>query len=266
MNSSDAPSRTGITVRILSVWTWFLIALIAIVWTPWMGLVYLATARRDPGRYKVGRWFRRAAVTAVKVNPLWRFTTSGVKLADPRRPYVAVANHESFADIFLLSHLPWEMKWLSKEEIFRIPLMGWMMRMAGDIPVSRGRRESRAAALQACRDRLGKDVSVIILPEGTRSPDGELQPFHQGAFRLAVQLQLPILPIALAGTRSAMPKGSLLFTRARARAHVLEPIETRGLTSDDVPELTRRVRALIAEARVGLLAELQEEGTPRRAA
>lgn len=246
--------------RFLSFWTWCLIAVISLFWVVWMALVFAATAWRDPGRYTVGRWFRRAAVASVKVNPLWKFRTSGVVIADPRRPYVAVSNHESFADIFLISHLPWEMKWLSKEAIFKIPIMGWMMRMAGDIAVRRTDRRSRADALEACRDRLRKGVSVMILPEGTRSPDGALLPFHVGAFRLAVDMGLPILPMAVAGTRNAMPKGSLLFNRATAEVRVLEPIETAGMGPGEVAALRDRVRTLIGETRDELLAELAAEG------
>src|SRR5690606_7455418 len=114
-------------------------------------------------------------------------------IRDPRRPYVVVANHESYADIFLISHLPWEMKWLSKAEVMRVPLMGWMMRMAGDIPVRRGDSRSRAEAMNGIRDRLAKNVSVIVLPEGTRSPTADMLPFRDGAFRIAVELGLPIL-------------------------------------------------------------------------
>jgi 1-acyl-sn-glycerol-3-phosphate acyltransferase len=246
--------------RVLSLWIWIVTGLLTVVWLPWLALVWLFTAPRDPGRYVVGRWFRRAAVTAVALNPLWKFRTSGVRIGDPRRPYVAVANHESFADIFLISHLPWEMKWLSKEAIFRIPFMGWMMKLAGDIEVRRGEARSRAEALEQCRDRLLKRVSVMIMPEGTRSPDGRLLPFKDGAFRLAVELGLPILPIAVAGTRDAMPKGSLLFNRAVAEARVLEPVETAGLSLDDVPALRERVRGMIGEARDALFRELAGQG------
>jgi 1-acyl-sn-glycerol-3-phosphate acyltransferase len=243
--------------RLVSVWVWLLIAVIALVWPIWMALVYVGTVPGDPGRYVVGRWFRRAAVVAAKLNPLWRFRTSGVRIDDPRRPYVAVSNHESFADIFLISHLPWEMKWLSKQAIFRIPFMGWMMRMAGDIPVRRRVRRSRAAALEECRDRLRKHVSVIILPEGTRSPGPEMLPFHDGAFRLAVDTGVPILPMAVAGTRHALPKGSLVFGRAHAEVRVLEPIETAGLGREDIPALKEHVRSLILETREELWRELE---------
>jgi 1-acyl-sn-glycerol-3-phosphate acyltransferase len=221
-----------------------------------MGVLFLFTHRRDPGRYRLGRWFRQAAVLATKVNPLWDFRTSGVEIADPRRPYVAVANHESFADIFLISHLPWEMKWLSKGAIFRIPVMGWMMRMAGDIAVERDLATSRSQALDACRDRLAKGVSVIILPEGTRSSDGTLLPFQPGAFLLAVELGLPILPMVVSGTGDALPKGSLVFGRARAEVRVLEPIETAGMGKADVRALRDRVWEQMNEARQTLRAEL----------
>jgi 1-acyl-sn-glycerol-3-phosphate acyltransferase len=235
---------------------WALIGVLACLWLPVLGLIFLATAPFDPGRYAAGRWFRRAAVAAVKLIPFWDFSTEGVVIDDPRRPYVAVANHESFADIFLISHLPWEMKWLSKEAIFRIPVMGWMMRMAGDIAVRRGESGSRRRAVEEIHDRLSKDVTVMILPEGTRSPDGELLPFRNGAFTVAVERQLPILPIAVAGTRDAMAKHSLRFNRARAIARVLPPVETTGLRHADVPELRERVRDAIAEARAELRARL----------
>ena len=246
--------------KLVSLWVWVSGVVVGFSWVPLLAVVYAVTAPFDPGRYAVGRWFRRAAVLVTRLNPLWKFRTEGVRITDPRRPYVAVANHESFADIFLLSHLPWEMKWLSKEAIFKIPFMGWMMRMAGDIAVRRGDAGSRIQALEQCRDRLRKGVSVMIMPEGTRSADGALQPFRDGAFRLAVETGCPILPIAVAGTRNAIPKGSWVMNRARAVAKVLPPVETAGLTLDDVPALREKVRAMIDEARMGLIRELGLDG------
>lgn len=242
--------------RLLSPLLWLAYLVLVIVWTPVLGLVWLLTAPRDPGRYTVGLWFRRAARLSVHMNPMWRFRTSGYRVTDPRRPYVAVSNHESFADIFLISMLPWEMKWLSKDAIFRIPFMGWMMRMAGDIAVVRSDRKSRVEAMTGLRDRLRKGVSVMIMPEGTRSPTERMLPFRDGAFRAAVEEQVPILPMAVAGTREAMAKGSLLFCPAVAEVRVLEPVETAGLTLEDVPALRDRVRDRIQEARDQLRREL----------
>jgi 1-acyl-sn-glycerol-3-phosphate acyltransferase len=242
---------------LLNAWIWIETVLLVIVGTPVMFVVFCLTAPFDRGRYVVGRLFRLIGVTSVRLNPLWRFETSGSFIHDPRRPYVAVANHESWADIFLISHLPWEMKWMSKEAMFKIPCFGWMMRMAGDIPLVRGERSSVVQAMANARDRLAKRVSVMIFPEGTRSRGDDLLPFKDGAFRLAIETGAPILPIVVAGTRHAMAKGSLRFQKARARVRVLDPIETTGLTLDDLAALRERTRAVIAEARKALVREMQ---------
>jgi 1-acyl-sn-glycerol-3-phosphate acyltransferase len=245
--------------RLLSAWAWTAAVGVVIFGFLYVAAVWLVTAPFDRGHYHAGRAFRQLAMLAVKLNPLWHFETDGAPPADPRHPYVAVSNHESYADIFLISHFPWEMKWLSKDTIFRIPVMGWMMRMAMDIPIKRGKRESMVSALQGCRDRLGKKVSVMIFPEGTRSPTQELLPFKDGAFKLAIEAGVPILPIAVAGTRHCMAKHSFAFRRARAKARVLPPIPTTGLTSHDIPALRNRTRDTIDAARHVLQQELAAE-------
>jgi 1-acyl-sn-glycerol-3-phosphate acyltransferase len=133
------------------------------------------------------------------------------------------------------------------------------MRMATDIPIKRGKRESVVSAMQGCRDRLAKKVSVMIFPEGTRSRTEDLLPFKDGAFKLAIEAQVPILPIAVAGTRDCMAKHSFAFRRARAKARVLAPIPTTGMTNRDVAELRDRTRALIDAERHSLQQELAGE-------
>ncbi|HEX4936647.1 MAG TPA: lysophospholipid acyltransferase family protein [Gemmatimonadaceae bacterium] len=246
--------------RLLNWWAWVETVLLVIVATPVAFLLFICTAPFDQGRYAAGRFLRLLGVLSVKLNPLWKFGVAGEMIRDPRRPYVAVSNHESYADIFLISHLPWEMKWMSKETMFRIPCLGWMMRMAGDIEVVRGDRASVVEAMKAARDRLGKKVSVMMFPEGTRSRDGHLLPFKDGAFRLAIEMQSPILPLVVAGTRDCMAKGTFRFQKARALVKVLPPIEVAGLTMADVATLRDRTRALIADARATLAEELRAEG------
>lgn len=241
---------------LLNAWAWVETVLVVIVGTPIVALIFAFTAPFDPGRYAAGRAFRLVGVSALKLNPLWRFRTRGRGPNDPRRPYLVVANHESYADIFLISCFPWEMKWLSKDTMFKIPLMGWMMSMAGDIRLKRGNRESAVDAIVQCRDRLSKKVSVMIFPEGTRSKTDEMLPFKDGAFRLAIEAGVPILPIAVAGTRGAMAKGTFRFLRARALAEVLEPIETTGMTRADIPALKAQVHERIDVARRALAREL----------
>jgi 1-acyl-sn-glycerol-3-phosphate acyltransferase len=239
---------------IVSAWTWLVLVGCVLIWFPLMLLLRLVTAPFDRGRYAVGWLFRRIGPVVATLNPLWRFRTAGEFPADPRLPYVVVSNHESFADILLISHLPWEMKWLSKAELFRVPVLGWMMQLAGDVPVKRGFGPSAVEAMARCREILSRRVSVMIFPEGTRSPTRELLPFKDGAFRLAIEAGVPILPLAVSGTGPALPKHDWRFNRSAATVRVLAPVETAGLTVEQVSELREKVRRMIVDARDALRA------------
>jgi 1-acyl-sn-glycerol-3-phosphate acyltransferase len=241
------PKRLWLTL--VSIWVWLVFGIATLVMLPVMLLLYVLTVRRDPGRYLVGRVFRQIGVLTFKVNPLWTVRISGAKVDDPRRPYVAVSNHESFADILLLCNLPWEMKWMSKVEILRIPYLGWMMKLAGDIPVDRASRESAVKALEMCRKTIKNRVSVMIFPEGTRSTTDEMLPFKDGAFRLAIKTGVPILPLAIVGTRDALAKHDWRFGPADAHVRVLPPVEVAGYTLKTVDQLKDKVRNMIDEAR-----------------
>jgi 1-acyl-sn-glycerol-3-phosphate acyltransferase len=237
---------------LMSVWAWLVLVGCILIWFPLMALVRLVTAPFDRGRYAVGYLFRRIGPVMASLNPLWRFSYTGTMPPDPRKPFVVVSNHESFADILLISHLPWEMKWLSKVELFRVPVLGWMMQLAGDIPVKRGFGPSAIEAMARCREILKRRVSVMIFPEGTRSTTSDLLPFKDGAFRLAIDAGVPILPLVLRGTGTALPKHDWRFGRSTAVVKVLEPVETQGLTSEDVPALKARVREMIVKGRAEL--------------
>jgi len=239
---------SGIVRSIVSVWSWFVLGVVIIVWLPLVALTFVATAPFDNGRYAAGYLFRKLTVVHQVLNPLWKFRTSGTMITDPRRPYVVVANHQSFVDILLISHLPWEMKWLSKEDFFKYPVVGWLMRMAGDIRLVRGQRDSVITAMAACRDRLDKKVSVMIFPEGTRSHDGELKEFKDGAFRLAIEAGVDVLPLAVNGAYTALHKGDWRFDVTDAEVRVLEPISTKGMTLEDLPRLREQARSAIAAA------------------
>ncbi len=252
-----ARSMSRLWQSVVSLWTWLVLVLCVVLWLPLMAVVRLLTAPFDRGRYAVGYLFRHIARVTATLNPLWKFRTSGRMPSDPRRPYVVVSNHESFVDILLISHLPWEMKWLSKAELFRVPIMGWLMQLAGDVPVKRGFGPSAVEAMNRCREVLANKVSVMIFPEGTRSTTANLLPFKDGAFRLAVDAGVPILPLAVHGTSTALRKHDWRFGRSRATVRVLEPVETAGLTPDQVPALKARVRDMIVAARDELAAELR---------
>ncbi len=205
--------------------------------------------RGDPTQRLPGRWMRRLGKTTSALCPLWKFRTEGSAPADiDHKAYVVVSNHESNADPFLLSWLPWDMRWVGKEELFKMPVLGWAFKFSGDIPLRRGDGESVRATMDACRESLANGISIMMFPEGTRSKTGELLPFKDGAFRLAIETGVPVLPLAISGTKNCLQKGSAKLGNADAFVRVLAPIPTTGMTMDDVPTLREKARAAIQAA------------------
>jgi len=229
---------------IQSALIWAANGVLVLSWLPLLAVVRLFD--RDPAHYTTGRVFRKVGDAMTRVNPLWNVHVEGNLPADPRHPYVVVSNHQSLADIPVISRLPWEMKWVAKIELFRLPIAGWLMRLAGDIAVDRSDPKSRSRVLVAAHRYLRERCSVMFFPEGTRSRDGRVRSFAPGAFRLAIDAGVPILPLAVDGTRDALPKHGWKFgTAIDARLRVLPPVSTDGLTTDDADALRDRVRQSI---------------------
>jgi 1-acyl-sn-glycerol-3-phosphate acyltransferase len=250
----DHEPPAGFLATVASAWSWFVFGACVLLWVPLMAVTWLVTLPFDKARWWVGYLYRKMPVVVEKLNPLWHFRVTGDLPADPRNPYVAVSNHESFVDILLISHVPWEMKWLCKKELFKVPVAGWLLHLSGDIPLERGDRESANEAMGLCREVLDRKVSVMIFPEGTRSTTNDMRPFKDGAFRLAIESQVPVLPMAVHGTRRALRKHDWRFGHANAEVKVLEPVPTEGLTLDDVDDLRDQVRDLILSERDALRA------------
>ncbi|PIE32916.1 MAG: 1-acyl-sn-glycerol-3-phosphate acyltransferase [Ilumatobacter coccineus] len=248
-------STTYLGRTILSIWAWIALVISILVTVPAVFVTWLFTRWHDPARYKAGYRFRRLAVILHKLNPLWKFKVSGKIPDNPRNPYVVISNHESFVDMILISQLPFEMKWISKSTFFKIPLVGWTMRMAGDIRLDRNDKKSGARVVRESLDRLSKKVSIMIFPEGTRSADGVLKPFKSGAFRIAIRAGVPILPLAVVGTREALVKNDWRYGTTDAEVRVLDPIPTEGLTKADVNDLRDRAHRAISDALADMKAE-----------
>jgi 1-acyl-sn-glycerol-3-phosphate acyltransferase len=242
-----------------SIWTWAVLGTAVLVFFPIILVWRVVGWPVDRWNYAGGLLFRSAARVTHWLTPRWRFETRGAFPDNPRNPYVMVANHESFVDILLLSQLPWEMKWLSKASMWKIPVLGWSMWAVRDVAVHRGKASSARDAMDACRTRLKGKVSVMIFPEGTRSKTAEMLPFKDGAFRLAIDAGVPIQPMALFGTRRALAKHDWRIGPAHAVVEVLEPEPTEGLTLSDLPALKERVRERIQVARDRLRGELESE-------
>jgi 1-acyl-sn-glycerol-3-phosphate acyltransferase len=244
--------------KIKSLLIWGSIAVLIFVWLPAMAVVRLFN--RDKTHYKTGYLFRKLGLAMSRINPLWKISIEGNVSINDREPYVIVSNHLSNADIPVISNLPWEMKWVAKRELFEIPIVGWMMKLAGDIPVDRGAGRQKLSTFKKCIFYLRNKTSVIFFPEGTRSRDGKLYRFSKGAFELAIREQVPVLPLVIEGTHGCLPKNSWVFKPdVHARLSILDPVPTTGMTSGQVDELIDTVRNKIAERLMHLRGVEREE-------
>lgn len=226
---------------IKSLIIWIGIAFLILTWLPMLAICRLFDP--DPTHYYTGKLFRNLGKAISKINPNWQIVISGRTDIDDRAPYVVVCNHLSQADIPLISNLPWEMKWVAKKELFETPVVGWMMRLAGDIAVDRSAADRKDTTFRQARHYLENRCSVMFFPEGTRSRNGKLNAFTWGAFELAIREQKPILPLVIDGTQNTLPKRSWKFGIAKQiKLKVLDPVSTEGLKRDDTRALTEEVR------------------------
>jgi 1-acyl-sn-glycerol-3-phosphate acyltransferase len=233
--------------KLIELLGWLTAAVIILVGLPLQLLLWLVTRPFDRNVVLPGRFLRLIGVLLGNCYRPWRFRVEG-SWPEGDQPYVVVANHQSLLDIVLLSRLPREMKWVGKEELFKIPWIGLMLRLTGDIAVKRGDPESGGEAVARAKAYLGRGMSVMIFPEGTRSRDARLLPFKKGAFRLAIDAGVPVLPVVLSGTAEGFQKGGTTVGPCDAVALLLPPVPTRGLTQADAGTLRDQVRAAFVAA------------------
>jgi 1-acyl-sn-glycerol-3-phosphate acyltransferase len=210
-------------------------------------LIWLVSAPFDRRRRLLHQFTCFWASLYTWFNPAWPVRIEGREKIRRGETYVMVANHQSLLDILVLFRLFTHFKWISKIENFRIPLIGWNMRLNRYIQLRRGNRESVMRMLRACRETLVHGSSILVFPEGTRSETGELRAFKTGAFEIAISARCPILPIAVSGTSAALPKrGFVLQGRHPIRIKVLDELPRESFEGVAAEELAARVRELIA--------------------
>jgi len=180
----------------------------------------------------------------------WSLWTCGVRVrarglenVDPGRSYVFMSNHQSVFDIAaLMTTAPTPIRFVAKRELAWIPLFGWALALSGHVLIDRGHRSRAIQSLERAAARIRGGTSVVVFPEGTRSPTGRLGPFKKGGFHLAIAAQVPVVPVTVSGSHRTTPKRSLRIESGEIEVVYGKPIPTRGMQREDRELLAKLVR------------------------
>ena len=176
-----------------------------------------------------------------------RVDVVGLDRLDPARSYVFAANHQSIYDIpIVFASIPFQLRIVSKDSLGRVPFLGWHLQRTGHLLVDR--RNPGPDIVQKMKRLVSERHSLIVFPEGTRSVDGVLGRFKKGTFLVAVDAQLPVVPVTLSGSRFVMRKGRLMVCPGTVRLTIHEPVPTAGVTREDVIPFADRVRERVGSA------------------
>jgi 1-acyl-sn-glycerol-3-phosphate acyltransferase len=228
-------------IRTIFVWSCIVIATLV------LGFFAFITYFFDRKGRVVHRYARLWGKTALLANRV-KVKIEGMEHLNGKGPYIFMSNHQGSYDIFaLLGHLPYQFKWLAKKELFSIPFFGWTMAAAGYIRIDREGTRETVEAMNDAAQKIRDGMSVVIFPEGSRSPDGSIQPFKKGGFTLAIKSGVPIVPIAISGSRDIMPKDKLTAASGEIRIRMDHPIKTENFSVKDRESLMKRVKETITK-------------------
>jgi len=230
-------------LRATTIFQWIFVGIVTVVLLPPFTL--LGFFRK--GLTGKGRLFRPLAKTYSKVlftGFRVRVVPRGFERIDPQRPYVFMANHTCIADPLALAiAMPQPFHCVFKKELARIPVFGWALLSLGQIMVDRENTEQARASIGGSISGLSGNNSIMIFPEGWVSHGGSLLPLKKGGFHLAIQTGLPIVPVRIEGARQVCPPGgSGHFHKGVISIQVFPPLDVRGKTEADIPDLAEKVR------------------------
>jgi 1-acyl-sn-glycerol-3-phosphate acyltransferase len=228
---------------IRTIFVWSCIVLDTLILGILVLIAYLFDRSGRTGHRIARRWAKVALLASgVKVR------VEGLEQIEGKGPYIFMSNHQGGYDIFALQgHLPFDFKWLAKKELFSIPVLGWAMAAAGYIAIDREGTRDTVKAMNEAAQKIHDGMSVIIFPEGTRSLDGLIQPFKKGGFTLAIKSKVPIVPMAIVGSREIMPKGRFTVNPGKIAIRIGPTIETHELSLHDWKTLMGKVAEAISE-------------------
>ena len=211
-------------------------------------LLFVITYPFDPKRKALHVFSRFWGLHYFRINPLWKVKHKCDATTDKNQPYVIVSNHQSMFDICIMYKIRLDFKWVSKIEVFKMPFVGWLLKMHGDILVNRGDRSSAKNMLNQARSWIDKGCSITVFPEGTRSGTGRVNRFKEGAFMIAKLNKLPVLPVVIEGTGDMLPpRGAIFGGKATAKIHVLPVIPAETVSNMKTKDLSDLLYNVISE-------------------
>lgn len=236
-----------------SVIVWIICLCFVIILFPLTIVIWLLVFLFDKERIVIHWLLVYQGLILSRLIPIWKIDIEGREKAVRGTTYVIISNHQSILDILLLNCLRYKFKWISKIENLRVPVLGWYIRMAGYIIINRGNEDSKAEMLEKSYRCLKRGISIMIFPEGTRSPDNEIGFFKRGAFKLAMEADVPILPVLIDGTGNILPRHGLIFGNGhRITIRVLDPVQPASFDTDIPDDLAREFRSLMASELIEL--------------
>ncbi|MEN3331685.1 MAG: 1-acyl-sn-glycerol-3-phosphate acyltransferase [Blastocatellia bacterium] len=195
--------------------------------------------------YSPVRLFVRLGLALVGV----KVEVTGREKLDPAQPYIFTPNHQSLIEVPLfVTYLGRNPAYLAKKEVFKYPIFGYGIGLMGVVPVDRSNSPSAVESAKVATELLRQGKSYIVYPEGTRSPDGRLLPFKKGAFMMAIEAGVPVVPVTVAGATKIMPKAKVEVHPSTVRLTIHDPIPTIGYSRDNVAELIEQVRKQVLSA------------------
>lgn len=207
-------------------------------------LIWLTTVLFDRKRRYI-HWFSTFWSRSVfSMNPRWRVEITGFENIPKDQPVMLISNHQHLLDTPLLLHLPLRFRFVGKKELFKVPVLGSLLRMRGDVAIVRGGVSSAKQMVKDCQGLLDRGISVGIFPEGTRTKTGEIGEFHTGAFLVVKRAKVPVLPVVITGDFDAMGKGTL-SRKHRITLDVLPVISTQMVEELSLGELTSHAETII---------------------
>jgi 1-acyl-sn-glycerol-3-phosphate acyltransferase len=245
---------------IKSIIVWLIGICYVIVTFPLTLIVWLIALPFDKHRSIIHWFLMNQSLILTFLIPIWTIHIEGREKAEKGSTYIIISNHQSLLDILLINCLRYKFRWISKIENFRVPVIGWYLRMADYITVDRGNEDSKNNMMEKSFNCLKRGISIMIFPEGTRSLNNEIGFFKRGAFQLALQANVPILPVLIDGTGGILPKHGLIFGSGHhIRIKVLDPVYP-GTFDTNIPEsLALKFNSLMASE----LSELRAQQNQR---